>query len=76
MNENANQQNKGHGHAHHVDEAKEPDGTVNQIVTATHTLEAVVRMLKGELVILKSSQSPVEGHPRQVDFHFRAEVKA
>lgn len=60
-------------HVHrHVTEAKNPNGTINQLTVVAHTLESVQAILQGRLVILEMSENPIPGHPNQIDFHFRA----
>ncbi len=61
-------------HKHHVDEAKNHDGSINQFVAVQHTLEACVEILAGRLSLVSMEQVPVEGHPGRVRFTFEADA--
>lgn len=61
-------------HAHHVSEAKNHDGSINQFTAVQHTLEACVAILAGKLTLVHMEQSPVEGHHNRVRFTFEADA--
>lgn len=62
-------------HAHHVNEAKHKDGTINHLVAVQHALKACAAILDGTLVLASMDQSDVPGHPGRVRFTFEADAK-
>lgn len=61
-------------HAHHVDEAKTADGSIDQTVAVQHTLEACVAILGGKLKLVHMEQQPSTSHPGRIRFTFDADV--
>lgn len=61
-------------HKHHVDEAKNADGSVNQNIVVMHVLEACVGILGGTLKVVSGEQTQDPHHPRRVRFTFEADA--
>lgn len=59
-------------HAHHVSEAKDQHGEINQLIAVQHALEACAAIIAGKLTIVSMEQGEVAGHPGRVKFIFEA----
>ena len=61
-------------HKHHVNEAINADGSINQVLAVQCTLDACVEILAGRLKLISMEQTGVADHPARIKFSFEAET--
>lgn len=61
-------------HKHHVKEAINADGSINQVLAVQCTLDACVEILAGRLKLISMDQTAVASQPQRIKFCFEADA--